>query len=119
MAITEGTTLLHSWIQESSVFGSATLLGVAIIFISLTIITRDAHKWKRLALPLTMGWWIAGALNNMTGILLIIITAIIAIVDAFSLTGAAGAFKSKEKIQEKIDKARKKAGGNKGGGKKA
>ena len=60
MAIANGTAQLGAILNETNVFGWGAVIGIAIVFLSLLIITREPKQWSGLAFPVTFAWYLAG-----------------------------------------------------------
>lgn len=86
MGIEEGTQTLGTIILDTMPFGTVTIMLAIAVLLSLLIVTRDTNKWARIALPITIGWFMAG-IQSAGGIIIIIATGIIYIIDGLSMEG--------------------------------
>lgn len=75
-------TLWTQTFQQTSIFGFVELISIPIIIISLALITRDLQKWKTLAFPVAVGWYISGIRMHF---LILIILALMFIIEVISL----------------------------------
>lgn len=77
MATIADFTFLKSMVNYTTLADFSWIISITIIFMTLLIITRDHRKWQFLALPVIVGWYIAGLTTSFliwipAGILFII-----------------------------------------------
>jgi len=82
MAIGNATTIMTTVFADTIIFNVTWLISLAITFLSLLILTRDANKWKILAFPVMLMWHIAGVPPNF---LIYLVSAIVFAIEAMSL----------------------------------
>lgn len=65
-----------------SLFGQNWIISIIILFLTLIILTREYEKWKGLALPVSLAWWVGGIKPNMV---ILLATGVIFVIDALSI----------------------------------
>lgn len=82
MAIELGYNIFGDVLKDTIVFNTTWLINILATLFTLLAITRDTNKWKELALPVMIGWHIAGLAPS---ILMYIGASIIFVIDKLSL----------------------------------
>lgn len=67
MAIENAYIFIGEIFNQTTIFGFEWLWSLIIITLTLIIITRDLSKWGEIALPVSIGWYLAG-LNVFIGV---------------------------------------------------
>lgn len=109
MGIELGTQLFETFLADTLPFGSELITSSILVMLTLLIITRDRERWGQIALPVVIGWQVAGIRPH---IFLYIITAIIFVVTNLSFRTTAtiiSALKKQEPIlRQQYQEQRKK-----------
>lgn len=82
MTIDAGYEIVTSVFQNTLVFNIEWIISLALLFVSLILITKDYNQWKKLSLPVIVGWYICGITPNY---LILVISAMLFVVDTLSI----------------------------------